>query len=135
VGSLIQTMGRAARHLEGRAILYADKMTDSMRRAIDETDRRRTIQRAYNEEHGITPQSVINTMDMGLAQILKAEYGDVEVEAAETLPEFTTQAELDTFISKTETEMREAAKKFEFEKAARLRDRIKELKEKEFLLG
>jgi excinuclease ABC subunit B len=135
VGSLIQTMGRAARHLEGRAILYADKMTDSMRRAIDETDRRRTIQRAYNEEHGITPQSVINTMDMGLAQILKAEYGDVEVEAAETLPEFTTQAELDTFIAKTETEMREAAKKFEFEKAARLRDRIKELKEKEFLLG
>jgi excinuclease ABC subunit B len=135
VGSLIQTMGRAARHLEGRAILYADKMTDSMRRAIDETDRRRTIQRAYNEEHGITPQSVINTMDMGLAQILKAEYGDVEVEAAEALPEFTTQAELDTFIAKTETEMREAAKKFEFEKAARLRDRIKELKEKEFLLG
>jgi excinuclease ABC subunit B len=135
VGSLIQTMGRAARHLEGRAILYADKMTDSMRRAIDETDRRRTIQRAYNEEHGITPQSVINTMDMGLAQILKAEYGDVEVEAAETLPEFTTQAALDTFLAKTETEMREAAKKFEFEKAARLRDRIKELKEKEFLLG
>jgi excinuclease ABC subunit B len=79
-GSLIQTMGRAARHLEGRAILYADKMTDSMRRAMDETDRRRTIQRAYNEEHGITPQSIINTMDMGLAQILKAEYGDVEVE-------------------------------------------------------
>ena len=135
VGSLIQTMGRAARHLEGRAILYADKMTDSMRRAIDETDRRRTIQRAYNEEHGITPQSVINTMDMGLAQILKAEYGEVEVEAAETLPEFTTQAQLDAFIAKTETEMREAAKKFEFEKAARLRDRIKELKEKEFLVS
>src|ERR1700729_2082267 len=86
-GSLIQTMGRAARHLEGRAILYADKMTDSMRRAIDETDRRRTIQSAYNEEHGITPQSIINTMDMGLAQILKAEYGDVEVEDAASLPE------------------------------------------------
>jgi excinuclease ABC subunit B len=128
-------MGRAARHLEGKAILYADKMTDSMRRAIDETDRRRTIQRAHNEEHGITPQSVINTMDMGLAQILKAEYGDVEVEAAETLPEFRTQAELDAFIARTETEMREAAKKFEFEKAARLRDRIKELKEKEFLIS
>src|SRR5580700_3235507 len=115
-GSLIQTMGRAARHLEGKAILYADKITDSMRRAMDETDRRRTIQSAYNEEHGITPQSIINTMDMGLAQILKAEYGDVEVEAAEGLPEFTTQAELDAFLAKMEAEMREAAKRFEFEK-------------------
>ncbi len=134
-GSLIQTMGRAARHLEGRAILYADRITDSMRRAIDETDRRRTVQRAYNEEHGIIPQSIINTMDMGLAQILKAEYGDVEAEETAGLPEFTTQAELDTFIAKMETEMREAAKKFEFEKAARLRDSIKELREKEFLFG
>jgi len=134
-GSLIQTMGRAARHLEGKAILYADKVTDSMRRAIDETDRRRTIQRAYNEEHGITPQSIINTMDMGLAQILKAEYGEVEIEEAAGMPEFTTRAELDSFIAKMETEMREAAKKFEFEKAARLRDSIKELKEKEFLFG
>jgi excinuclease ABC subunit B len=134
-GALIQTMGRAARHLEGKAILYADKMTDSMRRAIDETDRRRTIQRDYNEEHGITPQSIINKMDMGLAQILKAEYGDVEMEAAEGLPEFATKAELDAFIAKLEADMREAAKKFEFERAARLRDTIKELKEKEFLIG
>jgi excinuclease ABC subunit B len=134
-GSLIQTMGRAARHLEGKAILYADKMTDSMRRAIDETDRRREKQRAYNEEHGITPQSVISKMDMGLAQIMRAEYGEVEVEAAESLPAFTTQAELDAFIAKMETEMREAAKKFEFEKAAKMRDAIKELKEKEFLFG
>jgi excinuclease ABC subunit B len=128
-------MGRAARHLEGRAILYADRMTDSMRRAIDETDRRRTVQRAYNEEHGITPQSIISSVDMGLAQILKAEYGDVEVEEAAGLPEFATQAELDTYIAKLESEMREAAKKFEFEKAARLRDSIKELREKEFLFG
>jgi excinuclease ABC subunit B len=134
-GSLIQTMGRAARHLEGKAILYADKITDSMRRAMDETDRRRTTQLAYNEEHGITPQSIINTMDMGLAQILKAEYGDVEVEEAAGLPEFKTQADLDAFIAKMETEMREAAKKFEFEKAAKLRDSIKELKEKEILFG
>jgi excinuclease ABC subunit B len=103
---------------------------------MDETDRRRAIQRAYNEENGITPQSIISQVDMGLAQILKAEYGDVEVEAAAGLPqEFATQAELDTFIAKMETEMREAAKKFEFEKAARLRDSIKELKEKEFLFG
>jgi excinuclease ABC subunit B len=128
-------MGRASRHLEGRAILYADKITDSMRRAMDETSRRRTIQRAYNEEHGITPQSIINTMDMGLAQILKAEYGDVEEQETAGLPEFNTQEELDSFIAKLETEMREAAKKFEFEKAAKLRDSIKELREKEFLFG
>jgi excinuclease ABC subunit B len=134
-GSLIQTMGRAARHLEGKAILYADRMTDSMKRAIGETDRRRAVQKAYNEEHGITPQSIVNTMDMGLAQILKAEYGDVEVEAAADLPDFATQIELDAYIAKLETEMREAAKKFEFERAAKLRDSIKELRDKEFLFG
>jgi excinuclease ABC subunit B len=132
-GSLIQTMGRAARHIEGRAILYADNMTDSMRRAIDETDRRRAIQRAYNEENGITPQSVISAVDMGLAQILKAEYGDVMVEEAAGMPEFTSQADVDRYIAQLETEMREAAKKFEFEKAAKLRDTIKELRGKEFL--
>jgi excinuclease ABC subunit B len=134
-GSLIQTMGRAARHIEGRAILYADKITDSMRRAMGETDRRRAVQRAYNEENGITPQSIINSIDMGLAQILKAEYGDLEVEQAAGLPELTSQAQLDAYITTLETEMREAAKKFEFEKAAKLRDSIKELREQEFLFG
>ena len=134
-GSLIQTMGRAARHIEGRAILYADRVTDSMRRAIDETDRRRSVQRAFNEENGITPQSIISTVDMGLAQILMAEYGDVAQEEMASLPEFATQAELDATIAKLETEMRDAARKFEFEKAARFRDTIKELRDKEFLFG
>jgi excinuclease ABC subunit B len=134
-GSLIQTMGRAARHLEGRAVLYADRMTDPMKQAIGETDRRRAIQRAYNEEHGITPQSIINKMDMGLAQILKTEYGEIEEEEVVGLPEFTSQAEVDAFIAKLETEMREAARKFEFERAAKLRDSIKELRDKEFLFG
>ena len=134
-GALIQTMGRAARHIEGRAILYADRVTDSMRRAIDETDRRRSVQRAFNEENGITPQSIVNTMDMGLAQILKAEYGDVAEEEMASLPDFTTQAELDATIATLETQMRDAARKFEFEKAARLRDTIKELRDKEFLFG
>jgi excinuclease ABC subunit B len=134
-GSLIQTMGRAARHIDGRAILYADRVTDSMQRALDETNRRREIQRAYNKENGITPQSIISLTDMGLAQILKAEYGDAIEEAAEGIPDFASQAELDAYIAKLETDMREAAKRFEFEKAARLRDSIKELREKEFLFG
>jgi excinuclease ABC subunit B len=130
-GSLIQTMGRAARHVEGRAILYADKMTDSMRRAIDETDRRRTVQRAYNEEHGITPMSILRDIDMSLAEILRVEYGDVAEEEMAALPEFKSQAELDAFLEGMETEMREAAKKFEFEKAAKMRDRIRDLRAKE----
>ena len=133
-GSLIQTIGRAARNINGRAILYADKMTDSMRRALDETERRRVTQQAYNEENGITPESILRPLDMALAQILKAEYADV-TEQDETTPEFQSQQELDAFVAKLEIEMREAAKKFEFEKAAKLRDRVKELKTKEFLFG
>src|SRR5271169_2606061 len=76
-GSLIQTIGRAARHLSGRAILYADVMTDSIRRALDETERRRTVQQAHNEEHGITPMSISRSLDMSLVHILKAEYADL----------------------------------------------------------
>jgi excinuclease ABC subunit B len=134
-GSLIQTMGRASRHIQGKAILYADRITDSMRRAMDETGRRRTIQRAYNEEHGITPHSIISPVEMGLAEILKAEYGDVDEAETAGLPDFKSQEELDAYLAKLETEMRESAKKFEFEKAAKLRDTIKELREKEFLFG
>jgi excinuclease ABC subunit B len=133
-GSLIQTIGRAARNINGRAILYADKMTDSMRRALDETERRRVTQQAYNEENGITPESILRPLDMALAQILKAEYADL-TEQDETTPEFASQQELDAFVAKLEIEMREAAKKFEFEKAAKLRDRVKELRTKEFLFG
>jgi excinuclease ABC subunit B len=134
-GSLIQTMGRAARHLEGKAILYGDRMTDSMRRAIGETDRRRTIQTAYNLENGITPQSIISAIDMGLAEILKTEYGDLDEAEVASLPEFKSQGELDQFLAKMEGEMREAAKNFEFERAAKLRDAIKELREKEILFA
>jgi excinuclease ABC subunit B len=133
-GSLIQTIGRAARHIEGRAILYADKMTDSMQRAIDETNRRREKQEAYNEDNGITPQSIIRPLEMGLAGILKADYADLTDEA-EGMPDFVTQQELDTYIGKLESDMREAAKKFEFEKAAKLRDTVKELRTKEFLFS
>ncbi|HVJ07903.1 MAG TPA: excinuclease ABC subunit UvrB [Acidisarcina sp.] len=133
-GSLIQTIGRAARHIRGRAILYADKMTDSMRQAIGETNRRREVQRAYNEEHGITPTSILRPIDMSLVNILKTEYADLTEENAD-LPDFETQEELDTYINKLESDMREAAKKFEFEKAARLRDTIKDLRTREFLFS
>ena len=133
-GSLIQTIGRAARHLSGRAILYADVMTDSIRRALDETDRRRTVQEAHNEEHGITPTSIMRSLDMSLVHILKAEYADLTSQDEE-IPEFNTQQELDGYIGRLESDMREAAKKFEFEKAAKLRDNIKELRTKEFLFS
>jgi len=133
-GSLIQTIGRAARHVNGRAILYADRITDSMKQAMDETNRRREVQRAYNEEHGITPRSVIRPTEMSLAQILKADYADL-TEDTDSLPDFKSQDELDAHIANLESDMREAARKFEFEKAARLRDKVKELRTKEFLFA
>jgi len=134
-GSLIQTIGRCARHLNGRAILYADRMTDSMKRAIDETSRRRAIQTAYNEEHGITPESIVRPLDMTLAAIVAADYADLTASESEGMPEFKSQEEVDSYIAKLESDMREAAKRFEFEKAAKLRDTVKELKTKEFLFA
>jgi len=134
-GSLIQTIGRCARHLRGRAILYADRMTDSMKRAIDETLRRREIQTAYNVENGITPESIVRPLDMTLAGIIAADYTDLTGGEAEGMPEFKSQEELDGYIAKLESDMREAAKRFEFEKAAKLRDTIKELRTKEFLFA
>ncbi|HEX4606354.1 MAG TPA: helicase-related protein, partial [Candidatus Angelobacter sp.] len=131
-GSLIQTIGRCARNLNGRAILYADKMTDSMKRAIDETDRRRAIQVAYNEANGITPESIIRPLSMSLAGITAADYVDV-TESADGLPDFKSQEELDAYIAGMESDMREAAKRFEFEKAAKLRDTVRDLRTKEFL--
>ncbi len=133
-GSLIQTMGRCARNINGRAILYADTVTESMQRAMDETNRRRAIQMAYNEENGITPESIVRPVEMSLARIVEADYVDMAAEA-EGLPEFKSQEELDVYIAKLENDMREAAKRFEFEKAAKLRDTIRELKTKEFLFA
>ena len=128
-GALIQTMGRAARHLHGKAILYGDRMTDSMRQAIAETDRRRARQIQYNEENGITPESIIKPVDMALVAIVEADYGTVSLEAGPD--EVTSQDQLKEMIASLESQMREAAKQFEFEKAARLRDRVKALREKE----
>jgi excinuclease ABC subunit B len=134
-GSLIQTIGRCARNLNGRAILYADRRTDSMNKAIGETDRRRAIQEAYNVENGITPESIVRPLEMSLARIIAADYADLTDVEAEGMPEFKSQEELDVYIGKLESDMREAAKKFEFEKAARLRDTVKELRTKEFLFA
>src|SRR6201982_1539647 len=127
--SLIQTIGRAARHINGRAILYADTMTDSMKRAIDETNRRREIQKRYNEENNITPESIIKPVDMTLVAIAEADYVRVpEAEVAEALPE--DPEKLAEIVAKLETEMREAARKFEFERASDLREKTRELRAK-----
>jgi excinuclease ABC subunit B len=134
-GALIQTMGRCARNLNGRAILYADRMTDSMKKAMGETDRRRAIQEAYNEANGITPESIVRPLDMSLARIIEADYTDLTGGETEGIPEFKSQEDLDVYIGKLESDMREAAKRFEFEKAAKLRDTVKELRTKEFLFA
>jgi excinuclease ABC subunit B len=127
--SLIQTTGRAARHVNGKVIMYAEKMTDSMRRAIAETDRRRELQRRYNEEHGITPQSVKrNITDLGMA-VNEADYVTVPV-AADGGVEYQAE-ELPKIVAELEREMRAAAEGMEFERAAQLRDRLLALKELE----
>src|SRR5437773_9014652 len=87
-GSLIQTIGRCARNLNGRAVLYADRMTDSMKKAMDETNRRRAIQQAYNIENGITPVSIVRSLDMSLAGIIEADYAELTGGEVEGVPEF-----------------------------------------------
>ncbi len=126
-GALIQTMGRAARHLEGHAILYADVMTDSMKKAIDETNRRRRTQEEYNERNHIVPQSIIKPIDMSLVAVAEGDYVTVPLETDEEVESLTPQ-QREVFLGELEERMREAARKFEFEKAAQLRDRLKALK-------
>jgi excinuclease ABC subunit B len=128
--ALIQTIGRCARHVSGRAILYADVMTGSMRQAIDETNRRRAKQLAYNEANHITPQSIVKSVDMRLASIVEADY--VTVPTEDVLPEtIHNEDELRQVVAQLEAQMREAAKKFEFERAAGLRDRIRALQQRQ----
>ena len=126
-GSLIQTIGRAARNINGRAILYADVMTRSMKQALDETNRRRAIQVAYNVEHNITPQSILKPIDMSLVAVAEADYVTIPLEKDDDAEEMTTE-QRDKLIGELEERMREAARKFEFEKAAQLRDRVKALR-------
>jgi excinuclease ABC subunit B len=129
-GSLIQTIGRAARHVEGHAILYADVITDSMRKALDETARRRRTQSEYNERNHITPQSIVKPIDMSLVAVAEGDYVTVPLEADEETDNLTAEQRV-KFIAELEERMRDAARKFEFEKAAQLRDRVKALREVE----
>ncbi|HET6851510.1 MAG TPA: excinuclease ABC subunit UvrB [Pyrinomonadaceae bacterium] len=127
--SLIQTIGRAARNSRGKAILYADRVTDSMKRAIDETQRRRAIQEVFNRENGITPQTIVKPIEATLITASEADYFKVPTEMEEI--EDYSPANIEATIERLELEMRGAAKRFEFERAAELRDRIKVLRERE----
>jgi excinuclease ABC subunit B len=133
-GSLIQTSGRAARHVDGRVIMYADAMTDSMRSAIAETDRRRALQAAYNAEHGITPESVVREIDDVLSSVYERDYSTPPAAPAPR-EVFRTQAELDAEIARVEREMKTAAADLDFERAATLRDRLKVLRTRELGLA
>jgi excinuclease ABC subunit B len=131
-GSLIQTIGRAARNVAGMAILYADKQTDSMQAALSETNRRRALQQSYNQEHGITPESIRKNIGELLSSVYEADYAGVP-ELEETPEErFRTIDDLEKQLKVLEKQMREAAKNLEFEKAAELRDKIKALRAREF---
>jgi excinuclease ABC subunit B len=130
--SLIQTIGRTARNAKGKAILYADRITDSMKRAIDETQRRRAVQAQFNRENGITPQTIVKPIEATLITASEADYFKVPVDVDEI--EDYSPAKIEATIARLEVEMRASAKRFEFERAAELRDRIKVLRERELQL-
>jgi excinuclease ABC subunit B len=125
--SLLQTIGRAARHLHGKVIMYADKMTDSMKTAIDETNRRRAVQKDYNDRHNIVPASIVKSV-RDLTQRLAA-VSEQRAEYKAAGPAQLPRTELDKLIKQLEKEMKEAAQALEFEKAAMLRDQLFELRQ------
>ncbi len=127
--SLIQTIGRAARNINGVAILYADKITDSLRFAIDETNRRRAIQQTYNEEHGIEPATIIKAIDSDLVKMANLDYLDIAGPVGTRKLDLVADEDLDKAISRLTKEMKEAAKNLDFERAAEIRDKLRELKE------
>jgi excinuclease ABC subunit B len=133
-GALIQTSGRAARNVDGRVIMYADVMTDSMRAAIAETERRRTRQAAYNAEHGITPTSIVKAIDEVMSSVYERDYGPATPEPAGPVRP-RTQAERDARIAELERGMKAAAAELDFEKAAALRDELRALRTQDLGLG
>jgi excinuclease ABC subunit B len=128
-GALIQTMGRAARNVEGKAILYADRVTEAMRLAMSETERRREKQRAYNEEHDITPQSIVKNLDTILSSVFERDYYDATAVAEEEAAYMDAEA-IAKEIKQLETEMFAAAEVYQYEKAAQLRDRVRQLRDR-----
>jgi excinuclease ABC subunit B len=132
-GSLIQTAGRAARHVRGRVIMYADTVTESMRVAIEETTRRREMQEAYNLEHGITPASIVKAIDDASLSVYNLDYQTPQ--AREDRDAFLSPEELESRIEQLQAHMRQAAANLDFERAATLRDTIKTLKARELGLG
>jgi excinuclease ABC subunit B len=133
-GSLIQTSGRAARNVNGQVIMYADTVTASMRGALEETDRRRALQSAYNEEHGITPQSIVKQIDDVMSSVYERDYV-TPAWAREPAERFKTQAEFDAHVAALQAQMKAAAANLDFEKAASLRDEIKRLRDQEMGLA
>jgi excinuclease ABC subunit B len=127
--SLIQTIGRAARNVRGIAVLYADVMTDSLKFAIGETNRRREIQRKYNEEHGIEPATVIRSVDSDLVKMSNLDYFEIPGTRSRANLDMVADEDIDKAISRLSKEMKDAAKNLDFEKAAEIRDRLRELKE------
>jgi len=133
-GALIQTMGRAARNVRGRAILYADHVTDSMRNAMQETERRKRVQEAYNLEHNITPESIVRDIEGVMSSVYERDYLTVPV-APDERDQFPNQAALEAHLATLETDMRAAAANLDFERAASLRDRVKRLRSPAMALG
>jgi excinuclease ABC subunit B len=127
--SLVQTIGRAARNVNGVAILYADKITDSLRFAIDETTRRRAVQQQYNEEHGIEPATIIKSIDSDLVKMANLDYLDVPLPGQKSRLDIAGDEDIDKAITRLTKEMKDAAKNLDFERAAEIRDKVRELKE------
>jgi len=128
-GSLIQTMGRASRNVHGKAILYADKVTESMRRALSETKRRRELQQEYNRQNGITPETIVKSIGDILGSVYEQDYPAIPAVAAEDGVDLVTAEELRREIKKLDKAMKQASQRLEFEKAAEIRDRIRELRQ------
>ncbi|HWI19339.1 MAG TPA: helicase-related protein, partial [Vicinamibacterales bacterium] len=133
-GALIQTSGRAARNVNGRVIMYADNVTASMKAAINETERRRTRQAAYNQEHGITPTSIVKAIDDVLSSVYDRDYSSI-TDPREVRVAFRSMAELEAHIQTLDQQMKAAAANLDFEKAASLRDQIRGLRTRDLGLG